>query len=111
MAAALKNGTKRARGGKRKGSGRKPNLAKAALKRVQADRVADAEFCLDYMVRVVRGKVPKVSVSEKIHAAIYVCDRVWGKAPQAVTLPDGPLMRIILPPPATRPPAGVGPKA
>jgi hypothetical protein len=83
-------------------------VAKKVLKRVQADHADAAERMFKKIVAIANDK--KASNSDRLHAAIYVCDRVWGRPPQAITLPDGPMVRIIMQPRTTEPPAGVGPK-
>lgn len=104
----LKNGAEPAHGGKRKGAGRKPGPAKAALKKVQANHADTAEACFKLVVAMAKDK--KTSAYVRLQAAIYVCDRVWGKPKQAIELPGAPIIRLILSPPATEPPPGVGTK-
>lgn len=82
----LKNGVKRAPGGKRAGAGRKPAAATVARDKFLAAQNRSAEAAFRLVVRMMRDS--KVVAPVRLAAATLVMERVWGKPSQPI---DGAL--------------------
>lgn len=92
----LRNGVKRARGGKRAGSGRKTKaatklrkalkelLTKIEPKEILKDGMNEAQFAFSFLCATMRS--PVVNTDIRRQAAKDVLDRVLGKPEQGVTL-------------------------
>jgi hypothetical protein len=68
---------RRAKGGARPGSGRKPKLATQLRALAIAAAGAEAEYSLGYCAQVRDSS--KAKVSERLEAAKILMDRIWGR--------------------------------
>lgn len=102
-------GNKVANGGKRAGAGRKPNVAKAALARLQVTRADAADRCFDILLEIAEDSTKSAAV--RVQAAQYICDRVHGRPKQQTALTGEVITRVFMTGPSQSPPPGVGPKA
>lgn len=75
---ALKNGNKGANGGARKGAGRKPKAYTLLKRRLEAEKVEEAEKSIDFYIQVRDN--PNESTALRLEAATLILDRVLGKA-------------------------------
>lgn len=73
----LKNGNKSAHGGKRKNAGRKPEAQTLALRKLQEEKVDDAEYGFALLAGWMRDQ--SLDKNFRRGCAIVVMDRVWGK--------------------------------
>ena len=69
-------------GGKRSGSGRKPKAYTQLRKRIEAEKVEEAEKSFDFYVQVRDNPDEKTEI--RMAAADRIADRVLGKATQPV---------------------------
>jgi hypothetical protein len=80
--------SKRARGGKRRGAGRKPNLAKALLKGVSRTTILAAVENVD-VGSIITGLLHSKREQTRLEALHFVFDRIIGKPKQDLTLSGG----------------------
>lgn len=80
---------KQARGGKRKGAGRKPTAYTLLKRRVIAESLDEAEKSFDFYVQVRDNEDEPTSI--RLAAADKILDRVLGKAKEQMILDDAGL--------------------
>jgi hypothetical protein len=80
--------SKSKRGGKRRGAGRKPNLAKALLKGVSRTTILAAVENVD-VGSIITGLLHSKREQTRLEALHFVFDRVIGKPKQDLTLSGG----------------------
>lgn len=89
----LKNGVKGANGGARPGAGRKPKAATLLKRKLQADKIAEADYAFSILCEWMHDE--ELPRDFRRDCANDVLDRVLGKPKQAVNLTETKKILVI----------------